>query len=296
MTQLCSAMTDHHWLSKLQSIRARLQSGEFTSELQFLDCSFSLPVNKSGRALPPALASCFASSEKRLLHSVSGAVRAGHVLAIMGPSGAGKTTLLNLLTLECKHGHASSRVTLNGQPFTMSLYTQHCATVKQTDMLWAYLTTREHLLMAVELNQPHLSASDKAQVVTMLLEATGLMTAQDTRAGNALMRGLSGGEKRRLSIALALTKQPSVIFLDEPTSGLDSAAAAAVMKYLKQMAVTAHTAIVCVIHQPSSSVFDGFDQTLILADGRVAYDGAASELRSYLQAIGRPVPNNANPA
>ena len=110
------------------------------------------------------------------------------------------------------------------------------------------------------------------------------------------MRGLSGGQRRRLSLALALAKEPLLVFLDEPTSGLDAAGAAAVMALLKSVARRVNAAILCTIHQPSSAVFAGFDKTLILSGGRAAYCGPASELVGYLASIGQPVPANTNPA
>ena len=90
--------------------------------------------------------------------------------------------------------------------------------------------------------------------------------------------GLSSGQRRRLSLAIALTKQPSMIFLDEPTSGLDSAAAAKIMHFLKVTAKQTNIPILCTIHQPSASVYEGFDDVLVLAAGRVAYFGAAAQM------------------
>ena len=104
-----------------------------------------------------------------------------------------------------------------------------------------------------------------------LLEKVGLVEHQYTRAGNQFVRGLSGGLKRRLSIALALAKKPQVLFLDEPTTGVDSASAAKMMTFLKTIAEQSNIAVVCTIHQPSAPVFAGFDDALILASGREAF-------------------------
>jgi ABC-type multidrug transport system ATPase subunit len=205
----------------------------------------------------------------RCAGGITGEVTSGSVLAIMGPSGAGKTTLLNMLTLEKKGGVPRGKIELNGQPFTRSMYNKNCAYVQQEDSLWATFSSRDHLRYAFDLCQPHLSRSEKTAAIDTLIEAVGLTQAQHTKAGNAFVRGLSSGLKRRLSIAVALAKNPLVLFLDEPTSGIDSASAASMMTFLKEIATVQHLAIACTIHQPSASVFAGFDKTLILSDGRV---------------------------
>ena len=128
-----------------------------------------------------------------------------------------------------------------------------------------------------------------------LLEKVGLVEHQYTRAGNQFVRGLSGGLKRRLSIALALAKQPQVLFLDEPTTGVDSASAAKMMTFLKTIAEQSNIAVVCTIHQPSAPVFAGFDDALILASGRVAYFGKAARVTDHFAALGKPPPPACNP-
>ena len=239
-------------------------------------------------------------TEKRLLDRVSGSLEAGRMLCLMGPSGAGKTTLLNLIALQGGGGRAHGWVTLNGHQLTAALLKQHASVVPQFDLLWAPLTCHEHLVYAIELYhtgvRAGLLADARRELLDDLLLSTGLISCADTRAGNDLMRGLSGGQKRRLSLALALAKKPKLIFLDEPTSGLDAAAAASIMRTLKEVAVLGNLAIMCTIHQPSTSVFAGFDALLVLSRGRVAYNGAASDMSAFLGTVGRAPPPSANPA
>ena len=111
--------------------------------------------------------------------------------------------------------------------------------------------------------------------VSSLLRLMGLESCADTKVGNAFFQGLSGGQKKRLSIAVALLSSPLVLFLDEPTSGLDSASASGIMSFLRELASTASIMIVCTIHQPSSTVFNSFDKVLLLARGQTAYLGSA---------------------
>ena len=237
-----------------------------------------------------------AGTDKYLLRDVSASVSAKEVLAIMGPSGAGKTTLLKMLSLQSMGGMPYGDVALDGVPFTPTVYTKRAASVEQSDTLWPFFTCYDHLWYAIDACQPNLSGAQQNTMINKLLSDLGLESCRNTRAGNALIKGLSGGQKRRLSLGLALTKQPTLIILDEPTSGLDAAGAAAIMRMMHTVAVNLNAAVLCTIHQPSAKVFEGFDKTLILSGGRLAYVGAASEMAGYLGSIGLPVPPATNPA
>ena len=119
-----------------------------------------------------------------------------------------------------------------------------------------------------------------------MLTKMGLLSCAETKCGNQFVKGLSGGQKRRLSLAIALLKKPAVIFLDEPTSGLDAAASAGVMKFVTDIAAKEKLIILCTIHQPSAKVFHGFDQVMLLSAGKVAYCGKASLAEKYFEGIG----------
>ena len=247
------------------------------------DCTYVIPDAKTGGTV--------------LVKEFSCHISAGEVLALLGPSGAGKTTLLNMLTMRRSRGRAYGRVMLNGQPFTMGAYRRHASMVMQNDLLWPFLSAREHLAFSVALYQPGLDELARGEFVDSLLKETGLERAQHTIAGlPPLLKGLSGGEKRRLSLGIALAKKPSLIFLDEPTSGLDAAAQAFITRFLKQMAIRLQLCIFCTMHAPSSSVFAGFDGVCFLTGGRMAYIGKAAALSDYLESVGWSVPRGSNPA
>lgn len=232
---------------------------------------------------------------KVILDNISFQVRSKEVLAIMGPSGAGKTQLMNFITLENGPGVATGSVSLNGEKMTRTLFRKFCTFVPQSDTHWAFLTCRETLQFAADFFLD-VSGKERTHAVNEMLERMGLLTCQNTRVGNQFIPGLSGGEKRRLSIGVALLKTPKVMFLDEPTSGLDSAAAASIMSFLKEVANRNNLAVICTIHQPASKVFAGFHNTLVLSAGAIAYNGPAREVASYFASIGHPLPEHENPA
>ena len=121
-----------------------------------------------------------------------------------------------------------------------------------------------------------------------------LQACADTRVGGALMRGLSGGERKRASIGYELITNPSLLFLDEPTSGLDSFTSLALIQNLKDLANEGHT-VICTIHQPSSEIFRNFDKLNLLVKGRVAYLGPAADSIEFFAQLGYPCPMYTNP-
>ncbi|CAB9519407.1 Putative white-brown complex homolog protein 30 [Seminavis robusta] len=228
--------------------------------------------------------------QRNLLSDITGKVRYGHVLAVMGPSGAGKTTLISALTLDAFYGKPSGKVTLNGVKLTDSVFKQHCYVMKQHDKHWPYLTCRETLQYAAELYNVS-AKKDIPLVVEEIIQKMGLSVCSETRCAR-----LSGGQQRRLSIGVALLKQPTLLFLDEPTSGLDAAAAENIMQEIVRVAKEERLIIMCSIHQPSTKVYNGFDEVMILSKGREAFSGPIKTAPTYFDSIGYPIPEQMNPA
>jgi len=264
--------------------------------LTFSKCRYTVKVSPTGKPATPIDKIKGGLIDRDLLIDVSGEVSSGHVLSVMGPSGAGKTTLLNMLTLEKKGGSPYGHIQINGKPLTIQKYNEACAYVQQFDSLWSALNARDHLNYALMLYQPALDTATRASGVDKLIKDVGLEDSATTRAGDEFLRGLSGGNKRRLSIAVALAKNPSVLFLDEPTSGVDSASAVRMMSFLNEIAKSSQICAVCTIHQPPASVFAGFDNTLILSMGRVAYFGSAAKMGEYFTSVGSAPPPDTNMA
>ncbi|EMS45939.1 ABC transporter G family member 7 [Triticum urartu] len=245
-----------------------------------------------------ALAAALFLRARFLLSNLSGEAKPGRLLALMGPSGSGKTTLLNVLAGQLTASpslHLSGFLYVNGQPMSQGGY--KIAYVRQEDIFFSQLTVRETLSLAAEL-QLHdtMSPERKEKYVNDLLFRLGLVNSADSIVGDAKVRGISGGEKKRLSLACELIASPSVIFADEPTTGLDAFQAEKVMETLRQLAEDGHT-VICSIHQPRGSVYSKFDDIVLLSEGEVVYMGPAKEEPlKYFASLGYQCPDHENPA
>ncbi|XP_050221794.1 ABC transporter G family member 7 [Mercurialis annua] len=233
-----------------------------------------------------------------LLKNVSGEAKPGRLVAIMGPSGSGKTTLLNVLAGQLTAStklHLSGRLEINGKP--SSRQSLKFAFVRQEDLFFSQLTVRETLSLAAELQLPEISSvEERDKYVDNLLFKLGLVSCADSNVGDAKVRGISGGEKKRLSLACELIASPSVVFADEPTTGLDAFQAERVMETLRQLAQDGHT-VICSIHQPRGSVYNKFDDIVLLTEGSLVYSGPAhEELLAYFSKFGYQCPAHVNPA
>ena len=231
--------------------------------------------------------------QKVVLNDVSGSARPGRLLAIMGPSGGGKTSLLNAISNRLRL--AGGEVLLNQQklPYYFNKVSSY---VMQDDILFDTLTPREMLMFAAKLRlPPDLTSQERTDRVNALLARLSLKHCADTRVGKPLVRGLSGGERKRAAIAYEMITNPGLLFLDEPTSGLDSFTALSLIEMLRELAQEGRT-IITTIHQPSSEIFALFDDLVLLSKGRIAYQGPASGVNDWFTQQGHPCPTYTNPA
>ncbi|XP_040967544.1 ABC transporter G family member 22 isoform X2 [Gossypium hirsutum] len=225
------------------------------------------------------------SEERDILNGISGDVSPGEVVALMGPSGSGKTTLLNILGGRLTHSAVAGSVTYNDQPYSKFLKSR-IGFVTQDDVLFPHLTVKETLTYAALLRLPMtLTKQQKEKRALDVIYELGLDRCQDTMIGGSFVRGVSGGERKRVCIGNEIIINPSLLFLDEPTSGLDSTTALRTVQTLQDIAEAGKT-VLTTIHQPSSRLFHKFDKLIVLGKGSLLYFGKASEATDYFSTIG----------
>ncbi|CAO2187128.1 unnamed protein product [Urochloa humidicola] len=254
---------------------------------------------KSAAAAAPISPSSSAR-EKTIISGMSGVVRPGEMLAMLGPSGSGKTTLLTALGGRHSSSRAllSGKITYSGQPFSGAVK-RRTGFVTQHDVLYPHLTVAETLWYTALLRLPRaLSAGEKRAQAESVARELGLTKVAHSMVGGVRgVRGLSGGERKRVSIGLEMLVDPSLLLLDEPTSGLDSTTAARIVGTLRRMAAGGGRTVVVTIHQPSSRLYHMFDKVLLLsADGCPIYYGRAADALEYFASVGFASPLSVNPA
>jgi len=235
---------------------------------------------------------------RHILKSVSGQVKPGQCTAILGPSGSGKTSLLNILAgrVVPKPGfEIGGEVLLGGTKVTPSEHQKIFGYVMQEDALFATSTPREIMSFAAKMRLSGHAAAQSLKLADDQLQYLGLSKCADSMVGSAMLKGISGGEKKRTAIGAELITNPEILFLDEPTSGLDSFAAYNVIDILKQLAHKQQV-VLCTIHQPSSEILHLFDSIIFLAQGNIVYQGPPSGIRDYFSTIGFHCSADYNPA
>lgn len=274
-----------HRLSTLSSTPFALRTGHC---LEFAHINMKLEKKKA---------------TKVILNEVYGKAEAGSVTAILGTSGSGKTSLLNVLSgrmtnSTAKHLSVHADIKLDEKPVDPSniIVRQAIAFVAQEDSLQITATPREAIRFSAKLRLSASTSEKELQEITeTMLNELHLQDCADTIVGSPLVKGLSGGERKRTSVGVELVTQPSLVFLDEATSGLDSFNALELVNVLKRVA-EAGCAVLMTIHQPSSDIFTALDALMLLRNGRVLYTGTRERTIGYFAERGFPCPHHYNPA
>ncbi|XP_061368731.1 ABC transporter G family member 31-like [Gastrolobium bilobum] len=242
-------------------------------------------------------------SRLRLLSNVSGVFAPGVLTALMGSSGAGKTTLMDVLAGRKTGGYIEGDIKISGYPKVQHTFARIAGYVEQNDIHSPQVTVEESLWFSASLRLPkEVSKEKKHEFVEQVMKLVELDGLRDALVGMPGTSGLSTEQRKRLTIAVELVANPSIIFMDEPTSGLDARAAAIVMRTVRNTVDTGRT-VVCTIHQPSIDIFEAFDELLLMKrGGRVIYGGKIGRqsdvLINYFQSINEipPIPSGYNPA
>ncbi|KAJ8922757.1 hypothetical protein NQ315_007792 [Exocentrus adspersus] len=243
-------------------------------DIEFQDLTYTVPQGRKG--------------SKMILRSVSGEFKSGQLNAILGPSGSGKSTLLNILAgYKCRG--ATGSILINGEPRHLKRFRKMSRYIMQDDLIQPMLTVEEAMMVAADLklNMPKM---EKINTITEILELLRLSGSSKTSTNM-----LSGGETKRLAIALELLNNPPVLFLDEPTTGLDDMSSTQCIHLLKQIAEGGRT-VICSIHTPSAKLFSVFDNVYIIAAGQCVYQGYGPEVVPFLSNLGIECPKHYNPA
>ncbi|XP_051118222.1 ABC transporter G family member 39-like [Andrographis paniculata] len=226
----------------------------------------------------------------QLLHNVSGTFRPGVLTALVGESGAGKTTLMDVLAGRKTGGYIEGRISISGYPKKQETFARISGYCEQNDIHSPNVTVFESVLYSAWLRLPEeVNEASRKAFIEEVMELVELNPLRNSLVGLPGVSGLSTEQRKRLTIAVELVANPSIIFMDEPTSGLDARAAAIVMRTVRNTVDTGRT-VVCTIHQPSIEIFEAFDELLLLKrGGRVIYAGPLSQqsqkLIEYFEAI-----------
>ncbi|KAL5704510.1 ATP-binding cassette sub- G member 1 [Ranunculus cassubicifolius] len=231
-----------------------------------------------------------------ILEGLTGYAQPGEVLAIMGPSGCGKSTLLDALAGRLGSStRQSGQILVNGCNQRLAFGTS--AYVTQDDTLMRTLTVREAVYYSAQLLLPDsMTSSEKRDRAETTIKEMGLQDAMNTRIGGVGHKGISGGQRRRVSICIEILTKPKLLFLDEPTSGLDSAASYHVMKRIVALARQDARTVIASIHQPSTEVFQLFQNLCLLSSGKTIYFGPVTSASEFFSLNGFRCPTMMNPS
>ena len=238
----------------------------------------------------------YAVKTKQILKDISGSVNSGQIVAILGSSGAGKSSFLNVVAGRIESGSIiGGQITINGYERSNSWVT-HCAFVKQEDVFHEELTVSETLSFAADFRLSHVTTLEKVKIVDELIFDLGLDGCRSTRIGGFNEKGISGGERKRLSVGVELLSSPKLLLLDEPTTGLDAFTAFNTVSLIKKVVQKRNIAVLMTIHQPRSDILNLIDEIQLISAGLTVFHGSIEDGVNHFSTLGYLLPKATNPA
>lgn len=239
-------------------------------------------------------------ARKVVLSGVSAGFQGSRLTGILGPSGAGKSTLLAALAGRTPEGsiRMTGEILVNGKHDGLERYRSMIGFVPQDDIVHASLTVEENIAFSAFYRLPaDCTDAERQNKISFTLSALGLEEVRTELVGDEVVRGISGGQRKRVSVGVELVAGPTLLLLDEPTSGLDASGAASLMAILRRVAHAEGVTTAAALHQPRHESFQLLDDLLLLGKGgRVAYYGATEQVESYFESLGFQTPLHTNPA
>ncbi|OEL16187.1 ABC transporter G family member 36 [Dichanthelium oligosanthes] len=253
--------------TKLASVDANSMPAQRGMVLPFVPLSLTFDSIRYSVDVSQEIKAQVLEDKLEILKGVSGSFRPGVLTALMGISGAGKTTLMDVLAGRKTSGYTKGSISISGYPKKQETFARVSGYCEQDDIHSPQVTVHESLLFSAWLRLPgDVSSKTRKMFIEEVMELMELTQVRDALVGLPGVNGLSTEQRKRLTIAVELVANPSIIFMDEPTSGLDARAAAIVMRTVRNTVDTGRT-VVCTIHQPSIDIFEAFDELLLLKQG-----------------------------
>jgi ABC-type multidrug transport system ATPase subunit/ABC-type multidrug transport system permease subunit len=263
--------------------------------------AYKLAVRNLSYAIRPHRSFCHDLLQKpkpiNILKSVSFVARSSEILAIVGPSGTGKSTLLRIISGRVKETDFDPKtISINDDQRVSSpaQLRKLCGFVAQEDDLLPLLTVKETLMFSAKFRLKEMDAKERELRVESLMQDLGLLHVADSFVGDEENRGISGGERKRVSIGVDMIHDPPILLLDEPTSGLDSTSALQVIELLSSMAKGKERTVILSIHQPSYRILQYIQNFLILSRGSAVHNGSLESLEETINKLGFQIPLQLN--